>query len=137
MIIDEIFILILTALLASSLWIPYVIGVNSTPYDGPEDFFQRPPDQKHMVAWVHRAHRAHANMLEQFAPFAAVVLIGAAVGVSNAATLGLALAFLIVRVAHAVGMIGGWMGMPLRPIVFTAGWLVTLAYAGVVLANRG
>ena len=54
----ELFWLVLTAILTSALWIPYIVGVNITPYEGKNDYFLRPPDQSKMVAWVHRSHRA-------------------------------------------------------------------------------
>jgi uncharacterized membrane protein YecN with MAPEG domain len=41
--------------------------------------------------------------------------------------------FFVPRVAHAVGMITAWARLPLRPIIFTMGWVVTLVYAGRVL----
>ena len=76
----ELFWLSVTAALVASLWIPYIVGVNTTPYAGDEDTFVRPPDHRLQNAWVHRAHRAHLNALEQFTPFAIVVLAGALAG---------------------------------------------------------
>ena len=116
----------LSALLAASLWIPYIVGVNTTPAPGAADF-ARPPDLSGFVPWVHRAHRAHLNMIETLAPFAVVVLVAHLAGVSNAATVWAAIAFFWLRVAHAVGMISGLAGFPIRPILFTASWLCTLA----------
>ena len=75
----ELFWLMLTAILASSLWVRFVVGVNSKSYElreGEPGTFVRPPDHARMVPWVHRAFRAHQNMLEQFAPFAAIVIVG-------------------------------------------------------------
>lgn len=46
----ELFWLVLTAILTSALWIPYIVGVNITPYEGKNDYFLRPPDQSKMVA---------------------------------------------------------------------------------------
>jgi uncharacterized MAPEG superfamily protein len=133
----ELFWLTLTAILASSLWIPFVIGINSTPYAKPEgdpDTFVRPPDHRLMLPWVHRAFRAHQNMIEQFAPFAALVLIGHALGVSTPVMGWCAILFFWLRLAHAVGMIAAWARMPWRPLIFTAGWIVTMVYAWQVLA---
>jgi uncharacterized membrane protein YecN with MAPEG domain len=42
-------------------------------------------------------------------------------------TLWASVAFFWLRVAHAVGMISGWAGFPIRPIIFTASWLCTIA----------
>jgi len=62
--------LMYTALLAGSLWIPFIIGVNITDFPGREQQFARPPDYSQMKPWVHRSLRAHQNLLEQLLPFA-------------------------------------------------------------------
>jgi uncharacterized MAPEG superfamily protein len=132
----ELFWLMLTAILASSLWIPYVIGVNSTPYAKPEgepDTFIRPPDHRYNVAWVHRAFRAHQNLLEQFIPFATIVIVGHILNASTTITAWCTIIFFWLRVAHAVGMITAWARLPWRPLIFTAGWVVTMVYAWQVL----
>lgn len=133
----EFFWLILTAILASSLWIPFVIGLNTTPYSGEadeDDFFVRPPDHARMVPWVHRAFRAHQNLLEQFIPFAVIVLIAHLLQISNSITIWCAIVFFWLRVAHAIGMITAWARLPWRPLIFTSGWVVTMVYAWQVLA---
>jgi uncharacterized MAPEG superfamily protein len=132
----EIFWLLLTAILASSLWIPYIVGVNTTPYakpDGEGDIFVRPPDQRRMLPWVHRAYRAHQNLIEQFVPFAVIVIIGHLLKVSTPITQWCAILFFWVRIAHAVGMITAWARLPLRPMIFVAGWLITIVYAWQVI----
>ena len=75
----ELGILTCLSILAASLWMPYIIGVNTAP-DGsiaPEapDGFHRPPDPSFQRPWVHRAYRAHLNLLEQVLPFAVIVLL--------------------------------------------------------------
>lgn len=132
----ELFWLMLTAILAASLWIPFVVGVNTQPYkdeDNAGDFFVRPPDHNRMVPWVHRAFRAHQNLIEQFVPFAAIVIIGHMVKVSTPVTVGCAIMFFWLRVAHAIGMITSWAKMPTRPIIFTLGWIVTMVMAWEVM----
>ena len=124
--------LLLTALLAASLWIPFIIGVNMPPAKQFADF-HRPPDIRQMPAWVHRAYRAHQNLLEQMLPFAVIVLVAHVQGVSPGVTVGASIAFFWLRVAHAVGMISGIARFPLRPIIFTAGWLCILAIGWQVL----
>jgi uncharacterized MAPEG superfamily protein len=130
----ELFWLLLTAVLAASLWIPYVVGINTTAFKGQEDSFVRPPDPADMDAWVHRSQRAHLNLLEQFVPFAVVVIVAHLLKVSTPITVGCAVLFFWLRVAHAIGMISGTARSPVRPAVFTAGWLVTLAMTWQVLA---
>jgi uncharacterized MAPEG superfamily protein len=134
----ELFWLMLTAILAASLWIPFVVGVNTQPYkeeDCAEDFFVRPPDHNRMVPWVHRAFRAHQNLIEQFVPFAAIVIIGHLLKVSTPVTAGCAIIFFWLRLAHAIGMITAWAKMPARPIIFTAGWIVTMVMAREVMRS--
>ncbi len=123
--------LTLTALLAASLWIPFIIGVNTEQADYSD--FTRPPDHTQMRPWVHRAFRAHQNLLETLIPFAAVVLIAHVAGVSGTVTVWATIAFFWLRVLHAWGMIAGWARFPIRPIIFTASWLCTLAVGASLL----
>jgi uncharacterized MAPEG superfamily protein len=132
---SELYWLLLTSVLAASLWIPYVVGINSTVYEGQADSFNRPPDHRKMEAWVHRSYRAHLNLLEQFVPFAAIVIVAHLLKVSTPVTVWCASLFFWLRVAHAIGMITGWARLPVRPILFTAGWLVTIVMAWQVLAH--
>ena len=127
----ELFYLTLTAILAGSLWVPFIIGVTSEQ----EDFtdFTRPPDLTTMRPWVHRAFRAHQNMLETLIPFAAVVLIAHSAGISTMVTVSASVAFFWIRIIHAVGMISGKAIFPIRPIIFSASWLCTLAIAAQLL----
>src|SRR5579862_1992419 len=85
--------LVYTALLAASLWIPYIVGINTTDFEGKKELFTRPPDHSKMPPWVHRSLRAHQNLLEQFLPYAAIVLVGAVVHVSNSVTAACAIIF--------------------------------------------
>lgn len=117
-----------SALLAGSLWIPYIVGVNTEPQvEGRVDPFTRPPSQADMRPWVHRAYRAHLNALEQFLPMLAVVLIANAAGVTSVVTVWASGLFFAVRLLHAAGMISGKAGFPLRPLIFNIGWLCILA----------
>lgn len=129
----ELFWLMLTALLAASLWIPYIVGVNTATYEGKESEFLRPPDHSKMPAWIHRSHRAHLNLLEQFLPFAVIVIIGHLLKVSTPVTQWCTIIFFWLRVAHAIGMITGKARLPVRPIIFTLGWLITMVFAWRVL----
>ncbi|MEM9865556.1 MAG: MAPEG family protein [Myxococcota bacterium] len=85
-----------------------------------------------MKPWVARAYRAHLNLIEQFLPFAVVVLIGEVRGASSPWLGALAAAFFTLRVAHAFGMISGRARMPLRPIIFSVAYLVVIAYAALL-----
>ena len=131
----ELGILTCLAILAASLWIPYIVGVNTEPQD--VDNFTRPGDLSRLRPWVHRAHRAHLNLLEQLLPFAILVLILDRTDGFTALTYWTAIAFFWLRIAHAAGMISGVARMPLRPIIFTAGWICILILAYAVFASRG
>ena len=128
----EINVVIVLAVFAASLWIPYIVGVNIHPQQGVDDF-ARPPSLTGFPEWVHRAHRAHLNLLEQLLPFAILVLIIDRVDGYSALTYWTALSFLTFRMAHAIGMISGYARFPLRPILFTAGWICCLVMAYAAL----
>ncbi len=125
--------LTLTALLAGSMWIPFVIGSASNQTEN--DTFVRPSRLDEYPKWVHRAHRAHLNLLEQAMPFAVLVLIAHAIGVSNTATALAATVFFWARVAHAVGMISGIARLPLRPLIYLVGWICILVFAWQILTH--
>jgi uncharacterized MAPEG superfamily protein len=92
-------------------------GNRETPVDG--------------KGWVGRAQRAYRNMAESLLPFAALVLVAHAAGVSNATTVMGAKLFVYARLAYAIVYIAGipW----LRTVVWTAG------FAGIlmILAQLG
>lgn len=121
----ELTMLLAATLLVASLWIPYIVGVNMHPIAG-ADPFARPPDHTQFPDWVQRANRAHLNLVEQYVPFAGAILIAHVLGVTSAAIATAAVAFVGLRIAHAAGMIMGWARMPIRPLLFTAGYLAVL-----------
>ena len=127
-------------LLAASLWIPYIAGVNSakpgTVAPDAPDGFTLPGDYRAHRPWVQRAYRAHLNLLEQFLPFAILTLLVDRVDGFTALTFWTAIAFFWLRVAHAVGYITGWTGFPLRPVIFTAGWVCCLIMFYALIAGR-
>ena len=129
--------LLYTALLAGSLWIPFIIGVNTTDFTGKEQLFVRPPDAGQMKPWVHRSLRAHQNSLEQLLPFAIVELIGAVTRVSTPITVACSIGFFWLRAAHAIGMISGFARFPLRPLIYVGGWVSMLTFAWQVLVKAG
>ena len=69
--------------------------------------------------WIERTRRAHANMVENLAPFAVLVLVAHLTGKANATTAFGAQLFLGARVAHAIIYI---VGIPVaRTLVFALG----------------
>jgi uncharacterized MAPEG superfamily protein len=127
--------LMCTALLAGSLWIPYVVGINTTDFEGKKEIFARPPDIGKMVPWVHRSYRAHMNLLEQLMPFAVIVLIGAVSKVSTPVTAWCAIIFFWLRVAHAIGMITGIARAPIRPLIYLGGWVAMIVMAWQIFSH--
>lgn len=134
----ELGVLTCLAIFAASLWIPYIVGVNtapegSLPADAPDGFMRIANPALHRP-WVQRAYRAHLNLLEQLVPFALLVFLVDRVDGFTALTYWTAIAFFWLRVAHAVGYITGKAALPLRPIIFTAGWFCCLIMAYAVFA---
>jgi uncharacterized MAPEG superfamily protein len=127
--------LMATALLAGSLWIPYIVGINATDFAGKKEIFVRPPDAGNMAPWVHRSLRAHQNLLEQLLPFAIVILIGAVLKVSTPVTAWCVVLFFWLRVAHAIVMIAGVSRFPIRPLIYLAGWIVMFVEAWQVYSH--
>jgi uncharacterized MAPEG superfamily protein len=90
---------------------PALAGNRETPLDG--------------KGWVGRAQRAYRNMSESLLPFAALVLVAHAAGVSNDMTVLGAKLFVYARMTYAVVYVAGipW----LRTLVWTAG------FAGILM----
>jgi uncharacterized MAPEG superfamily protein len=112
-------VLVYIALLCLLAWLPYILSgilklglVRMVSYPS--------VDYSEMAAWVHRSHRAHINLAENIAPFAALVLVAHATGTANEATAAASWAFLWARMVQLVVHTAGipW----LRTIAFFVGW---------------
>jgi len=124
----ELYYLFLVALLTGVLWIPVVIGyVLSRGTLKPADYKVAPTSP--LPAWVNRANRAHLNAIESIVPFAIVVLIANAAGVSTSVTEISAAVFFYARAAHAVIHISGFSLFMARTIAFTVGWIAFMTFA--------
>jgi uncharacterized MAPEG superfamily protein len=130
----ELFYLLLTAILTGVLWIPVVIGYVKTRGPLTDESYRVPPATP-LPPWVQRANRAHVNAVENFAPFAAVVLVAQLVNVSTPTTVACAEIYFFVRLAHAVVHISGIGTFKARTLLFTIAWIAFLTYAIVVLTN--
>lgn len=119
--------LVASAVLCISLPVPILVARSMTPGGIPWAAGNR---ERPFVfpAWAGRAERAHANMVENLAPFAAIVLVAHVTGAANATTALGATIFFWGRVAHAIVYLAG---IPyLRTAMFgvaTAGELMILA----------
>ncbi|MGE0310811.1 MAG: MAPEG family protein [Lautropia sp.] len=127
----ELFYLLCSALLTGSLWIPVVIGyARARGLPTPEDYRSAPTAP--LPDWVNRANRAHLNSVESFAPFAAVVLVASAMGLSTVVTQACAATYFYARLAHAVIHLSGIGHFKARTVVFTVAWLAFVVFAAEV-----
>jgi uncharacterized MAPEG superfamily protein len=107
-----------TALLTALLTLPYGLAMWTLwPMRAILGNRNEPPPP--LPAWGERAQRAQRNMLENFPPFAALVLVAHAAGLANQDTALGATIFFWARLAHAiVYIVGIWR---LRALAFFAG----------------
>ena len=131
----ELFYLLLTAILTGVLWIPVVVGYVVSRGPLTPATYKRASTSA-LPDWVNRANRAHVNAVENFAQFAAVVLIGQAIGVSTPVTAACAAVYFYARAAHAVVHISGFGRFFARTMLFTLAWLAFITFA-IVLLMRG
>jgi uncharacterized MAPEG superfamily protein len=130
----ELLYLLLTSILTGVLWIPVVIGyVSARGVLTPANYKVAPTTP--LPDWVHRANRAHVNAVENLAPFAAVVLVAQASGVSTAVTATCAAVYFYARVVHAVVHISGFGLFKARTVLFTVAWVAFIVFAVEVLQH--
>jgi uncharacterized MAPEG superfamily protein len=130
----ELLYLLLTAILTGLLWIPVVIGYVTARGVLTTEAYRVAPTSA-LPPWVNRANRAHLNAVENFAPFAAVVLIAQATGISSGVTEACAAVYFYARAAHALVHISGFGLIKARTLLFTIAWIAFLVYAIVVLRH--
>jgi uncharacterized membrane protein YecN with MAPEG domain len=53
--------------------------------------------------------------------------------VSTSVTVACSIIFFWLRVVHAIGMISGWARLPMRPMIYFAGWITMLVFAWQVI----
>jgi len=86
-----------------------------------------------LTGMVGRVRRAHANLVESLVPFAAVVLVARAEGVSNRATVAAAGMYLAARLVHATTYTFGLT--VIRSAAFYAGLIATVQIALAALTR--
>ena len=131
----ELLFLLLTAMLTALLWIPVVLGYVSSRGPLTPAAYKVAPTSP-LPDWVQRANRAHMNAVENFAPFAAVVLIAQATGFSSTTTVACAAVYFFARVAHAAIHISGFGHFRARTVLFAIGWAAFMTSAVVLLMQR-
>lgn len=121
--------LLLSSVLLTVLWIPYIVGlVQSEGVDTPDTYRNLRQNPK-LPIWVQRANRAHLNLVEQFAAFAGVVVVAHLSRVSTSATVLAATVFFWARIAHALIMLAGVGSFKARTVSFTIAFASILVIA--------
>jgi uncharacterized MAPEG superfamily protein len=95
---QELWILAWSAVFCLLMWLPY-IGARMIAW-GPMPTMGYPSNPPPLPVWAQRAQKAHMNMVENLAPFAAIVLVAHAAGVHNAYTEWGAALFIVGRILH-------------------------------------
>jgi uncharacterized MAPEG superfamily protein len=130
----ELWYLFLTSVLLTVLWIPYIAGSVMTAGLLTREEYRvgRHVDFPH---WVRRADRAHGNLVEQFGPFAGLVVVAHLAGVHDAVTAWCVAVFFWARIVHAIIYISGLGLFMARTVVFTIAFLALIVYAWEIFAN--
>jgi len=115
-------------LLMLVMWIPYILAqiarlglVAALSYR----------DEDNMPDWAKRLKRAHYNLVENFAPFAAIVITAEIIDLHTAATATCAAVFYWARLVHPFAQIARVWGT--RTLAFAVAWVATLVYLYLVL----
>lgn len=110
---------VLVAALLPIVWVSYAkLGVESDNRYPREDYDNLPPGKR-------RAYAAHQNAYENFPFFAVAVIVAMTLGAAPATVNMLAIAFIVVRVIHALLYINN---IPmLRSAAFTLGLIINVA----------
>jgi uncharacterized MAPEG superfamily protein len=109
-----------TAILTASLWIPFVVSqvMTNGPLK-PQNYTD--PAPRPLPPWGKRADRAYLNAVENFAPFAALVIAIHVAGKANATTAFWTMSYFWLRLAHAMVYL---VGIPyVRTLIFTLGYV--------------
>jgi uncharacterized MAPEG superfamily protein len=119
--------LLIVSLLAVAL--PFVYGPGAMKALGVATVAGNRDNMGDVPGWAGRGVRAHRNLIENLAPFAALVLMAHALGVSNSVTHTGAWLFLGARIAHPIFYMGGIP--PLRTLahVINVAGIILLAVA--------
>ena len=111
--------LTLSAGLCIILWIPYIVSRIMTW--GLLDAVGYPENPPELPDWAQRSQRAHYNLVENLAPFAALVLVAHVIGAANETTALGALIFFWARIVQGIVQI---LGIPwVRTLSFAVGWI--------------
>jgi uncharacterized MAPEG superfamily protein len=129
----ELWYLFLTSVLLTVLWIPYIVGTVMAAGPLTPEQYRTGRNVEH-PHWVRRADRAHINLVEQFGPFAGLVVVAHLTGVHNAVTVWCVIVFFWARILHAIIYITGFSQFMARTVIFTIGFLALIVYAVEIFA---
>ncbi len=127
----ELYWLTVSAGLMLVLWVPYT--AKNVTMVGLEKGMRNIPDVSVLPGWAQRCRRAHMNLIENFAPFAALVLVLNITGKADASTATAAALFFFARMLHAIVYIAGVAYI--RTLFFAIGWLVCFYLLWQALTN--
>lgn len=97
----ELYWLVLTVLLTSVIFVPYIL--NRMKEHGIWPAVWNPqPDTRPKAPWAERMMRAHANAVENLVVFAPLVLALQVTGVSTSATATASMVYFFARLAHVL-----------------------------------
>jgi len=129
----DLWILLSLAVWTELLTLPPLVARASVPGGIRWIFHNRDTVLEGVAPWGGRGVRAHANMADNLAIYAAVISIAYVTGAANATTAIAGTVLLTARVLHAAIYIAG---MPyLRTAVFTVAQLAMLVYVWQIVAH--
>jgi len=129
----DLWILLSLALLTEILTLPPLVARGSVPDGIRWIFYNRDTVLEGVAPWGGRAVRAHSNLADNLAIYAAVIGIAHITGATNGTTLIAGIVLLVARMLHAMIYIAG---IPyLRTLVFAVGQVAMLVYVWQVIAH--
>jgi uncharacterized MAPEG superfamily protein len=129
----DLWMLLSLALLTELLTLPPLVARSSVPGGIRWIFYNRDTVLEGVAPWGDRAVRAHSNLADNLAIYAAVIGLAHITGACNHTTLVAGIVLLIARVLHAAIYIAG---IPyLRTAAFAAGQFAMLVYVWEIIAH--
>jgi len=129
---NEIFWLVLTIIVTSLFWVPYIL--NRIVENKLIPALRNPNrDSRPNTPWANRLMYAHENAVENMVLFAPLVILVQYLGLSTNQTITAAMVYFFARVGHVIFYT---LGVPyLRTIAYFIGWLALLYLAIVIILS--
>lgn len=129
----DLWIILGLALLTEILTLPPLMARAAAPGGVRWIFYNRDTVLEGVAAWGGRAVRAHDNLADNLAMYAAIIGIACATGAANGLTLIAGVVLLVARVLHAAVYIAG---IPyLRTAMFAVAQFAMLTYVWQIVAH--